>query len=82
MPPSAIPLNREQRRRKRAEPRYIPELVPIARGAELLDCHERTIKRLAARGHIKLYKVGRHLKVDERQILEYVTPLAPEDISA
>jgi hypothetical protein len=74
--------NREQRRRKRAPQRYIPDLVPLARGAELLDCHERTLKREAARGRIKLYKVGRYLKVDQKEILSYATPLAPEDVSA
>lgn len=79
--PTATPINRAQRR-KRAPARYLPDLIPLARAAELLDCHERTIKREAARGKIKLYKVGRYLKVDQNEILGYVTPLAPEDISA
>ena len=78
MATAAAPLNREHRR---APQRYVPALAPLAEAADFLDVDVRTVRRMAAAGKLRAYRVGRLLKVDMHEVHALATPVPPESIS-
>jgi excisionase family DNA binding protein len=81
-----VPTITERTRRRRAPRR--PDAPPPRRlagfdiAADWLDCDERTIRRMAHRGQLSGFRVGRHLKVDLNEVEALMVPVPPESVSA
>jgi len=49
-------------------------LIPLREAAELLGRSRRTIRRWAAKGDIKAYRVKRRLLIDRDSLMKMVVP--------
>ena len=50
-----------------------PTLIPLSEAARLLSVSERTVRRLAGRGHFpRLIKLGHSIRISYRALSEYI----------
>jgi excisionase family DNA binding protein len=51
------------------------KLVPLAAGAESVNVHARTLRRLIAKGELPAYRVGKNIKVDLNDLEAILKPV-------
>jgi excisionase family DNA binding protein len=51
------------------------KLVPLAAGAESVNVHPRTLRRLIAKGELPAYRVGKNIKVDLNDLEAILKPV-------
>jgi excisionase family DNA binding protein len=49
-----------------------PALLSVEAAAERLDTKPRFVRRLIAERRIEFYKVGRHVRISERALAEFI----------
>jgi excisionase family DNA binding protein len=63
---------RDTMRRKYCIMRGMDNLYSIGTAAARLDCHPETLRRMIRRGDLAAMKIGKHWRVSERVLQEYL----------
>jgi excisionase family DNA binding protein len=67
---------------KRTDPTTAEQLLSVEAAAERLDAKPRFIRRLIAERRIEFVKVGRHVRISESALAEFITAGRVSPLSA
>jgi excisionase family DNA binding protein len=66
----------------RSQVAHVERLLTVAEVAELLGTTERFPRRLVAERHIRFVRVGRHVRIPESAVREFITAGTVEPVTA